>query len=242
MLDAKELGLLLKLFTIMFFFKKIAYMKKIILSIAVLFATIATMAENQYESSAVTNQNCSEELMQVVATGSNNSFKTSAKKFADKCDIAYDAAFGYIMPDLPEGTKNKFSFGFNINVGIRYNIQDDIFAEALLGYKPIFISNEYKVGKYSENTTIQIHDISIPIHIGYKIPVSFKYPIQVYAGPRIDIPVSSKCEIDNKKQDINVPTTVLIEGGVRVGQVNIRYGYCPSDKLKYSMISIGCAI
>lgn len=180
-----------------------------------------------------TAKNYSSKTDKIKITRQSQSSTTSEEKVQAAAEIAY----GYYNPSLPDGFESGFNLGLSIAFGPRYNINDEIFAETMVGYKYLSSQVGLKGSKDSDKIETTIHDITFPIHIGYRVDDN----ITIYAGTRIDVPVSAKQKAGKEDEKVKIPTTALIECGIGFKSFRIQYSYSPSDKLKYSLFSISFA-
>lgn len=141
-------------------------------------------------------------------------------------------SFGYLRPD---GGGDKFSFSFTTELGARYWIANSVFAEAMVGYKPmIFIVDD---------GNLTYHNISLPLHLGYVFPSESKVKVGLHAGGRVNIPVSVKY---GEEKASKKTTTLMFETGLTFSfsdwALRLQYGYSPNDYIKCHEISLGISM
>lgn len=163
---------------------------------------------------------------------------------AGKVGATSEALFGYLIPSLGEGVESKFCAGLSVALGAKYYATDNVYIEGMAGYKCLFQSS--KVKGDTQSITSQIHNITIPLHLGVSIPSSSRVALGLFAGTRVDIPVSSKSEYGREKIKLDVPVHAVIEAGLNIKvsddiAIRLQYDYSPAKSVKYSLISIGVA-
>lgn len=178
----------------------------------------------------------------------NIEMEAPQKSRAGKFGLMPEFMFGYIIPnfgELASITSANFSMGLSISLGGRIYATNNLFFEAGIGYKWNSIS--YDLKNTSCTVDCNMHMITIPIHVGYSIPSQSKVSIALVAGTRLDIGVASKATAKigtvEEKKDLDTPFTAMLECGfdVRFPSSALRFllGYSPSNKNKYTMISVG---
>ncbi len=103
-------------------------------------------------------------------------------------------------PIIEGDHKSGFSLGLDVIYG--YNIADNLFISAGLGY--CFYSLYYGSGSYQTN--IDQTSLSIPIQIGYNIPLGNICSLDVVTGPRLNYAIAGKYtqgQVETKYKDID---------------------------------------
>lgn len=161
---------------------------------------------------------------------------------AGKTAFAIETLFGYLFPDVPDGTETTaIKLGASVALGARYHLTEEIFAEGFAGVKGLTFTQKFK--GVSDKMHVNIWDVTIPLHVGYRLNTSTQGSYKIFAGTRIDIPFYNKQEFKTIKTKMDIPTSALIEAGIDINfpktDCRIMYSYSPSDKCKYHLISIG---
>lgn len=175
-------------------------------------------------------------IIVLLLTGTFVSAQENTVSRVGKLSVGGEMSWGYVIPNFGENSKyyeKGFSMGMEAAIGPRYYAMENLYIEAMAGAKWLYVTSNVKGD--NNNTTNSIWDITIPLHLGYHCSPN----LQVFAGPRIDIPVSSKIEYKNEKEKYNIPTTVVIEGGLVYKKFQLKFSYSPAEKNKYTMISVG---
>lgn len=166
---------------------------------------------------------------------------------AGKTSFALDLMLGYLIPSLGEASdymESGFSVSMSTAIGARYYPVNNVYVEGMAGMKWIKENVGLKGSDYSDKLHYTINNITIPLHVGVSIPSPSNVSLGLFGGTRIDIPVSSKVEVNNQKSNFDVPVTAMVEVGLDInfdenGSLRLQYDYSPSESNKYSLISIG---
>lgn len=167
-------------------------------------------------------------------------FSTKITFAQDETDVrsgkffpAVDVSLGYVIPNLGDAS-NYYDSAWGLSMqtafGARYYAHENFFMEALAGYKWIIIDTKLKGD--SQTTISTVHNITFPLHLG----IHFS-DVRVFAGTRIDVPVSSYSEYGAQKNKTSVPVTALVEGGIAFKKIQFLVDYSPSEN--YTLLSIG---
>lgn len=143
--------------------------------------------------------------------------------------VIMELAFQYVMPG---GDTKDFFKGFNFGVltdfGYRYFMHNNVYIEGLVGYRGYLL--------YPKGTTksLNVHNITLPIHLGGYIDASENFALCPFFGPRIDFPVSD---------DLDVGVGVTLEFGldfkINTGAIRAMYGLGVGDYKNLNYLSIG---
>ena len=164
---------------------------------------------------------------------------------AGKTKVAMEVLWGYLMPSLGDASdyiENKFSMASSCAFGARYYPANMFYLEGLAGYKGCYVTQKIKGDSYNSNT--YSHFITVPLHVGVTLSASDNNPIDLFAGARIDIPLSSKTEYRTDKIKNELQTQAVIDVGLNFNwgsttALRLQFSYAPSEKNKYTLISIG---
>lgn len=183
----------------------------------------------------------------------NNSYTNETVTFNDKegnagkVSVAGEALFSYLIPSFGEDSEYmeaEFSCGMALSMGARFYPTNNIYVEGMAGWKWLLSKTGLKGSKSYEKNTYTFHYVTIPLHVGVTIPSSSKIAFGLFGGTRIDIPVSSKMKKQEVESTVNIPVTALLEVGLDIkidsdNTIRLQYDYSPSEKNRYSLISIG---
>lgn len=122
--------------------------------------------------------------------------------------FATEIEFQYVMigGDAKDLFKN-FNCGMSADFGYRYYLHHNLFIEGLVGYRwyTLWMIN---------NATEDVHNITMPIHLGAYIDVTEKFGLRPFFGPRVDFPVSSRLKYGGNSVSAGVKTGVTLEFGL----------------------------
>lgn len=177
-------------------------------------------------------------LFSVVAAAQNSPFTFGVKAGANLSNFSGKGV------DNPE-----VRFGFNVGVTVDYSITENIFLSSGLeytskgtkvNYMDIDLENGASevigVGKFSANY------LQLPLHVGYRLPVTDAFKLNFHAGPYIAYGVGGKLKISNiilseyddieKEHDTFSDLTLKkfdfglgLGVGAEFGKINVGLGY-----------------
>lgn len=144
--------------------------------------------------------------------------------YGGKGNVIGEVNFQFIQPlDILEDLYDGFNMGMDFYLGYRYYPHNNFFVEGMLGYRFFGLSRK------SPSMSMTYHCISIPIHAGALLPLSEKFGIAPFIGPRIDIPVKTKSKIggqSQKEKNGDVGITLDLGADIKFSDWTIRAQYC----------------
>ena len=163
-------------------------------------------------------------LIQPNSSGTESIHDDGMYTHAGKGNIIGEVNFQFIQPmDELEDFYDGFNFGMCFYMGYRYYPHNNFFVEGMLGYRFFGLSRK------SPSMSMTYHCISIPIHAGALLPLSEKFGIAPFIGPRIDIPVKTKSKIggqSQKEKNGDVGITLDLGADIKFSDWTIRAQYC----------------
>lgn len=163
-------------------------------------------------------------LIQPNSSGTESIHDDGMYTHAGKGNIIGEVNFQFIQPmDELEDFYDGFNFGMCFYMGYRYYPHNNFFVEGMLGYRFFGLSRK------SPSMSMTYHCISIPIHAGALLPLSEKFGIAPFIGPRIDIPVKTKSKIggqSQKEKNGDVGVTLDLGADIKFSDWTIRAQYC----------------
>lgn len=149
----------------------------------------------------------------------------------------FDLGFQYVMIGGDAKVLFKdFNWGMNTEMGYRYYLHHNMFVEGLLGYR---MYSMWMIDK----STITVHNITLPIHLGATIDVTDKFALRPFWGPRVDFPVKSKIENGSFSESAGVDIGVSLEFGLDLKfnnwGIRTRYGLGVGEYKNINYLSIG---
>lgn len=90
-----------------------------------------------------------------------------------------------------------FSFGVSVNFGYKYFLHNNFFVEGMLGYSGRIMQSD--IVKTGNDFSMNLHNITLPIHVGGFLPVSDKLAFGFFAGTRFDYAIAGNGESDGEK-------------------------------------------
>lgn len=104
----------------------------------------------------------------------------------------------------------SFNYGIFADFGYRYFLTDYLFAEGLIGGRYYAL----RTNDVLHESSTKIVNITLPIHVGVRIPVSETFSIRPYLGPRLDVPLSNKINGNNWSESVDTKAAVTAEFGL----------------------------
>ena len=168
-------------------------------------------------------------LAVALLIGSN----VSAQDSPIEIGVKAGANLSNIGGDMGDLTKTKF--GFNVGLTFDYNFTPNI--ALLTGVE--FTTKGAKIKFIDENMNASF--IQVPVHVGYKLPVSDAMKIVFHAGPYAAVGVAGKTKIDGVKLDTFGDNGILkrFDFGLGLG-AGIEYGkICAGLGWDFGLLDLG---
>lgn len=153
--------------------------------------------------------------------------------------FSLETEFQYVMitGDAKDFYKG-FNCGMSADVGYQYYIHNNLFVDGFVGYRWYTLN---LVNDATEN----VHNITLPIHLGAHIDVSEKVGLRPFFGPRVDFPVSSRLKYRGDSVSSGRKTGVTLEFGIdflyKDWGIRAKYGLGVGDYKNQNYVSIGVA-
>lgn len=154
--------------------------------------------------------------------------------------VVLDMGFQYVMigGDAKDFFKD-FNFGLLSEVGYRYFLHHNVFVEGLLGYR-------YYSMWMINDASINVHNITLPIHFGAAFDVTDRFGLRPFFGPRVDFPVASRIEQGSYSESADAEIGVTLEFGLDFQFDNwglrTRYGLGVGEYKNLNYLSIGAYV
>lgn len=129
-----------------------------------------------------------------------------------------------------------FKCGLSTEFGYRYYLHHNVFLEGSLGYRWYTFETINRI-------TTNVHNITLPIHLGGYLDVTEKFGLRPFFGPRVDFPVSSKISGGGYSGSADTKIGVTLEFGLDFQfsswGIRAKYGLGVGDYKNTNYVSLG---